>query len=237
MSEFSNLSSLKLLRSVDLLSRLSILQLSQISDSLSEVSFSNGQTIIDKVSFCLVAFVHLFSVPFLMIFSMSLQNEVLALYIIQKGRVKITLDSDLLSCPNAYSLKPDIQSEDDVQSGKELSIEKPEGSYFGEWALLGENIGSLSAVAVGDVVCALLTKEKFESVIGSLQKISQEDHKYVLICSYVRQQLCGFCLFAYILHSRTKFHIIDTINLITGQGIILEIMNFHPSIRSSSQIW
>ncbi|RZB92822.1 Protein phosphatase 2C and cyclic nucleotide-binding/kinase domain-containing protein isoform F [Glycine soja] len=152
MSEFSNLSSLKLLRSVDLLSRLSILQLSQISDSLSEVSFSNGQTIIDK-------------------------NEVLALYIIQKGRVKITLDSDLLSCPNAYSLKPDIQSEDDVQSGKELSIEKPEGSYFGEWALLGENIGSLSAVAVGDVVCALLTKEKFESVIGSLQKISQEDHK------------------------------------------------------------
>ncbi|RZB92820.1 Protein phosphatase 2C and cyclic nucleotide-binding/kinase domain-containing protein isoform D [Glycine soja] len=86
--------------------------------------------------------------------------------------LKLLRSVDLLS-----SLKPDIQSEDDVQSGKELSIEKPEGSYFGEWALLGENIGSLSAVAVGDVVCALLTKEKFESVIGSLQKISQEDHK------------------------------------------------------------
>lgn len=51
VSEFSNLSSLKLLRSVDLLSRLSILQLSQISDSLSEVTFSSGQTIINKVSF------------------------------------------------------------------------------------------------------------------------------------------------------------------------------------------
>nr|KYP66932.1 Protein phosphatase 2C and cyclic nucleotide-binding/kinase domain-containing protein [Cajanus cajan] len=152
MSEFSNLSSLKLLRSVDLLSRLSILQLSQISDSLSEVSFSNGQTIIDK-------------------------NEVLALYIIQKGQVKITFDSDLLISPNAYSLKPDIQNEDDVESRRELSIEKSEGSYFGEWALLGEHIGSLSAVAVGDVVCALLTKDKFESVIGSLQKISLEDHK------------------------------------------------------------
>jgi hypothetical protein len=49
MSEFSNLSSLKLLRSVDLLSRLTILQLSQIADSLSEVSFSDGQTIVDKV--------------------------------------------------------------------------------------------------------------------------------------------------------------------------------------------
>lgn len=57
MSEFSNLSSLKLLRSVDLLSRLSILQLSQISDSLSEVSFSNGQTIIDNVSYCLIALI------------------------------------------------------------------------------------------------------------------------------------------------------------------------------------
>lgn len=49
MSEFSNLSSLKLLRSVDLLSRLTILQLSHIADSLSEVSFSDGQTIVDKV--------------------------------------------------------------------------------------------------------------------------------------------------------------------------------------------
>ena len=49
MSEFSNLPSLKLLRSVDLFSRLNILQLSQIAESLVEVSFSDGQTIIDKV--------------------------------------------------------------------------------------------------------------------------------------------------------------------------------------------
>lgn len=50
MSEFSNLSSLKLLRSVDLLSKLTILQLSHIADSLSEVSFSVGQTIVDRVN-------------------------------------------------------------------------------------------------------------------------------------------------------------------------------------------
>lgn len=148
---------------------------------------------------------------------MSLQNEVLALYIIQKGQVKITFDSDLLTSPNASSLKPDIQNEDgDVQSIGELSIEKPEGSYFGEWALLGENIGSLTAVAVGDVVCALLTKDKFESIVGSVQKISQEDLKYVLICACIRQQLCGFCLFAYMLHLKTKLHIIGTINLTIG---------------------
>lgn len=49
MSEFSNLSSLKLLRSVDLLSRLTILQLSHLADTLSEVSFSAGQTIVNMV--------------------------------------------------------------------------------------------------------------------------------------------------------------------------------------------
>lgn len=50
MSEFSNLSSLKLLRSVDLLSRLTILQLSHLADTLSEVSFSAGQTIVNMVN-------------------------------------------------------------------------------------------------------------------------------------------------------------------------------------------
>lgn len=49
MSEFSNLSSLKLLRSVDLLSRLTILQLSHIADMVSEVPFSDGQTIVNEV--------------------------------------------------------------------------------------------------------------------------------------------------------------------------------------------
>lgn len=49
MSEFSNLSSLKLLQSVDILSRLTILQLSHVADSLSEVSFSDGQRIVNSV--------------------------------------------------------------------------------------------------------------------------------------------------------------------------------------------
>ncbi|KAK9026920.1 hypothetical protein V6N11_066778 [Hibiscus sabdariffa] len=154
MSEFSNLSSLKLLRSVDLLSRLTILQLSHVADSLSEVSFSNGQTIFNR-------------------------NEGLsALHIIQKGQVRITFDGDLLSSPNVFSLKSDNPKEDDdQQAGKELSVEKTEGSYFGEWTLLGEQMGSLSAVAVGDVTCAVLTKEKFDSVMGPLTKLSPDDQK------------------------------------------------------------
>lgn len=154
MSEFSNLSSLKLLRSVDLLSRLTILQLSHIAESLYEVSFSDGQTIVDK------------------------NEDLFALYIIQKGQVRITFDADLIRSQNVCSLMSDNQKQDnDTQSNEELSVEKTEGSYFGEWALLGEHIGSLSAIAVGDVVCAVLTKEKFDLVVGPLAKLSHDDQK------------------------------------------------------------
>ncbi|KAA8523147.1 hypothetical protein F0562_009570 [Nyssa sinensis] len=126
MSEFSNLSSLKLLRS----------------------------TIVDG-------------------------NETLmGLYIIQKGQVRITFDAEVISNPNICSLMSDNQKQDkDMQNNEELSVEKAEGSYFGEWTLLGEHIGSLSAVAVGDVVCAVLTKEKFDLVVGPLAKLSQDDYK------------------------------------------------------------
>ncbi|KAL5729115.1 cGMP-dependent protein kinase [Ranunculus cassubicifolius] len=154
MSEFSNLSSLKLLRSVELLSRLTILQLSHIADSLLEISFTDGQEIIDR-------------------------NEPLsALYIIQKGQVRITYDIDVMTNPNIDSLLPEnSKQEDHTQSRKEVVVEKKEGSYFGEWALLGEQVGSLSAVAVGDVVCVLVTKEKFDSAVGPITKISQGNNR------------------------------------------------------------
>ena len=57
MSEFTNLPSLKLLRSVDLLSRLTILQLSHVAESLSVASFSDGETIVTKVKLLLLFFV------------------------------------------------------------------------------------------------------------------------------------------------------------------------------------
>ncbi|XP_058114463.1 protein phosphatase 2C and cyclic nucleotide-binding/kinase domain-containing protein isoform X1 [Magnolia sinica] len=154
MSEFSNLSSLKLLRSVELLSRLTILQLSHIADSLLELSFSDGQTIIDK-------------------------NESLsALYIIQKGRVRLTYNMDLIRSPNICSILPEnLEQEDPTQDNNECSVEKAEGSYFGEWTLLGEHVDSLSAVAVGDVVCVVITKERFDSAVGPLAKLPQDDRK------------------------------------------------------------
>lgn len=103
----------------------------------------------------------------------------MGLYIIQKGVVKITFDMDLVKCENASSLMCENQKQDDTQNKKGITVEKSEGSYFGEWTLLGEQIASLSVIAVGDVVCAILTKEKFDSVVGSLAKLSQDDLKYV----------------------------------------------------------
>lgn len=154
MSEFSNLSSLKLLRSVELLSRLTILQLSHIADYLLEFSFTDGQTIIGE-SECLSS-----------------------LYIIQKGRVRLTYNVDLIRSSNVCSILPDnVEMEDHMQSSNECSVEKTEGSHFGEWVLLGENIGSLKAVAIGDVVCAVITKEKFDSAVGPLAKFPQDSRK------------------------------------------------------------
>lgn len=98
------------------------------------------------------------------------------MYIIQKGLVKLTFNSKIIKNPNISSLKCDNLREDDLID-KELSVEKTEGSYFGEWVLLGEQAGSLSAVAVGHVSCALLTKEKFDLVVGPLAYLSQEDQK------------------------------------------------------------
>ncbi|KMT03150.1 hypothetical protein BVRB_8g197060 [Beta vulgaris subsp. vulgaris] len=154
MSEFSNLSSLKLLRSVDLLSRLTILQLSQIANSLTEISFSDGQSIVE-------------------------QHEcVSALYIIQKGRVRIEFDVDVLESPNVGSLNCDFLVQNDVkQSNRRLLVEKPEGSYFGEWALLDDQISPLAVSAVGDVICSALTKEQFDLVAGPLAKISLDEQK------------------------------------------------------------
>ncbi|CAH9131278.1 unnamed protein product [Cuscuta epithymum] len=141
-SEISYLSSLKLLHSVDLLSRLTILQLNHIADSLSEISFSDGQTIANK------------------------DEDLLGLYIIQKGEVEVTFDMDTVKIKNISSLICDNKKHDLVPNNKGVSLQKAEGSYFGEWTLHGENVGCLSVIAVGNVVCSVLTKEKFERVMG-----------------------------------------------------------------------
>lgn len=87
---------------------------------------------------------------------------------------------------NASSLVSENQEDELVQNNHIISVKKPEGSYFGEWTLLGEQISSLKITAVGEVVCAVLTKEKFDLVVGPLEKLPQDYSKYVLILLSIR---------------------------------------------------
>ncbi|XP_039123788.1 protein phosphatase 2C and cyclic nucleotide-binding/kinase domain-containing protein [Dioscorea cayenensis subsp. rotundata] len=153
MSEFSNISSLKLLRSVELFSRLTILQLSQIADSLVEISFSDGQHIINK------------------------DEPLSALYIIQKGLVRLTVNVDLLRSNTSSLVSLNLGQEIHTEDKSECVVEMREGDHFGEWALLGESINSVAAVAIGHAVCAVITKEKFDSAVGPLAKLLQDEQR------------------------------------------------------------
>lgn len=120
----------------------------------------------------------LFLIADLLFSCLLLQNEdLLGLYIIQKGVVKIDCDMNSAKTINTSSLMPEVEKQDDYNCSKSFSVDKTDGSYFGEWTLLGEHISSLSATAVGDVVCSVLTKEKFDLVVGPLAKLSRDDHK------------------------------------------------------------
>lgn len=94
--------------------------------------------------------------------------------------MKITCNMDSVDTASASSLIPAVEKQDDTISRKSFTVEKTEGSYFGEWTLLGERMSPLNIVAVGDIICSILTKDKFDSVVGPLAKLSQDDHKYVL---------------------------------------------------------
>lgn len=168
------------------------------------------------ISFCIPS-LYFFSYSF----SIHLQNDGLsALYVIQKGHVKITFDSDLLRNPNVSSLMSDnLKDNDNPQSSPELSVEKIEGSYFGEWALIGEYIDSLRAVAMGNVVCALLTKENFDSVVGPLTKLSEDEHKYVetMFSHPIFPFKChGYTLELIWQNNSFSFKLIDTIKSASG---------------------
>ena len=150
MSEFSNMPSLKLLRSVQLFTRLTVLQLSQLADSLVEVSFADGQVIVDK------------------------DDDVSSLYIIQRGHVRLTVAADRLNSDSWDLLSTHGKQVQQSQESGNYVVEIDVGGHFGEWALIGETI-TFTASSVGDVICSTIAKEKFDLIVGSLPKPSQAD--------------------------------------------------------------
>lgn len=92
----------------------------------------------------------------------------------------MTYEDETLRSPNVRSLpSPNITQEDHTRRYSVHEVLLSEGSHFGDWTLLGEKIGSLSAIAVGEVVCAVITKEKFDSAIGPLPNLPPDDQKCV----------------------------------------------------------
>jgi len=103
-----------------------------------------------------------------------LHENLSAFYIVQHGEVELTYHSELDSGLATWKiLSHDTEWEDLNESQKYLR--RKGGSYFGEQVLLGEQINSITAVAIGNVVCLMITKEKFDSVVGPFHRISQDD--------------------------------------------------------------
>ena len=122
-----------------------------------------------------------------------LQNECLsALYIIQKGQVRLTYNPEQLNSTACSLLCAHLESGDHSQNNNEHIVEMSEGNHFGEWALLGECVSFITAVSIGEVVCTVITKENFDSTVGPLPKVLLEDRKYglhyfryIIFCIYI----------------------------------------------------
>jgi CRP-like cAMP-binding protein len=184
MSEFSNIPSLKLLRSVELFTRLTVLQLSQLAESLVEVSFADGQTIVDKVlgvnkqllmisfqSFALLFLViNLVVTKCLLLYIIFQNDDVSALYVIQR----LILAADQMNSDTWDLVSAQTKQAQSSQQNDNYVVEIDEGGHFGEWALIGETI-SFTAIAIADVTCSTIAKEKFDTIVGPLPKLSQAD--------------------------------------------------------------
>lgn len=150
LTGFANPSMLNVIRSVDVLAKLTLLQLNRLAGSLSEVSFIDGERIVDK------------------------HENLSAFYIVQQGEVELTYHSELASGSATWKILSHDTGWENLNESQKC-LRKKEGSYFGEWVLIGEQINSVTAVAIGNVACLMITKEKFDSVVGPLHRINQDD--------------------------------------------------------------
>lgn len=82
-------------------------------------------------------------------YSFLLQNDnPSGLYIIQKGRVRLTYNPNVVS-PVICNILPAQHAEgDDSEETEEHVVEIEEGSHFGEWALIGQSIEVVSIGAM-----------------------------------------------------------------------------------------
>ncbi|TVU32563.1 hypothetical protein EJB05_24296, partial [Eragrostis curvula] len=103
-------------------------------------------------------------------------DDVASLYIIQRGRVRLILAADQM---NSYSwdlIRAQTNQVQRTQDDGDYVVQLDEGGHFGEWSLIGETI-AFTAISVGDVTCSTIAKEKFDSIVGPLPKLSTSDSR------------------------------------------------------------
>lgn len=94
--------------------------------------------------------------------------------------MRLTVNVDLLRSNTSSLVSLNLGQEIHTEDKSECVVEMREGDHFGEWALLGESINSVAAVAIGHAVCAVITKEKFDSAVGPLAKLLQDEQRYLV---------------------------------------------------------
>ncbi|KAH7387901.1 hypothetical protein KP509_16G047700 [Ceratopteris richardii] len=87
-------------------------------------------------------------------------DEVCSLYVVNDGVVQLTYHEGATWTER-----------------KETSKLVNGGNCFGEWALLGDTSTRITATALTDVDCWMVSKLKFETDVGSLHEIIQEDKR------------------------------------------------------------
>lgn len=108
-----------------------------------------------------------------------MQNDFLSsLYIVRKGQVSLRYNPGVMSPDACGILDSNLKRWDHSQEKNgEILVSIPDGGHFGEWALLGDSVDSLTAVSIGSVVCSVIDKEIFDEIAGPISRFQQEDIK------------------------------------------------------------
>ncbi|KAG0576965.1 hypothetical protein KC19_5G121600 [Ceratodon purpureus] len=164
--------SLKVLRSVEIFSKLSLSHLHRLSEALTEVTFEEGQVIVER------------------------DESLDAFWVVNRGDVDVTYhdgengDSGEFQLPRA-SLEWTGERcgfiEDADGHGHGHGREMRQVKWFGEWVLARSLAKSITVVATSDVECWYITREAFEGAVGPLSLILKEDERHMEKMSQLRR--------------------------------------------------
>lgn len=160
--------SVKILRSVEIFSKLSLSHLHSLAEALTEATFEEGQVIVKK------------------------DQKLDAFYIVNKGDVDITYhdsendDGEQFQLPRA-SLEWTGERCAFIERSDDIRQDLPQAKSFGEWLLTNVPAKSITVVATTDVECWYISRRAFEAAVGPLSLILKEDAKYMEKMSHLRR--------------------------------------------------